>query len=342
MLIQSVGWQPKSLGFDNMAKTALITGVSGQDGSYLAELLLTKGYQVIGTVRDVESAHEKLGKTLSSQLNLVAWDYADSKKLHKIITQSQPTEIYNLAAFSSGAGMFDEPLKVSEINGLLVTMILEAIRACDPSIRFCQASSREVFGEPMETPQNENTVRNPRSPYGAAKLYADNMIKIYRERYNTFACSAILFNHESPRRGLNFVTRKITHEAVRIKLGLSKELRLGNLETRRDWGYAGDTVRAMWMMLQHDIADDYLVATGITHTVEEFCEQVFNCLELNFNDYVKEDSSAFRPSEPVALVGDISKIKNTLGWYPNTSFEELIQMMVDAELRHLKHNHKTI
>lgn len=322
-------------------KTALITGVSGQDGSYLTELLLTHGYHVVGIARDITNAHHKLGKTLSTRIELIEWDYADSKKLHKIITKSQPTEIYNLAAFSSGAGMFDEPLKISAINGLLVTMILEAIRACEPTIRFCQASSREVFGEPMVTPQTENTVRNPRSPYGAAKLYADNMIKIYRERYNIFACSAILFNHESPRRGLNFVTRKITHEAAKIKLGISQELWLGNLDTQRDWGFAGDTVRAMWMMLQHDIADDYLVATGVTHTVKEFCEQVFNCLGLNFRDYVKEDDSAFRPSEPVALVGDISKIKNTLGWVPNTSFEELIQMMVDAELRHLKNNHKT-
>lgn len=319
-----------------MAKTALITGISGQDGSYLAELLLEHGYHVLGTVRNIDNAHEKLGITLSSRLDLIAWDYADTQKLQKIIRQSQPSEIYNLAAFSSGAGMFDEPLKVSEINGLLVTMILEAIRMSDPKIKFCQASSREVFGEPIETPQTEKTVRNPRSPYGAAKQYADSMIKIYRERYNTFACSAVLFNHESPRRGLNFVTRKITHEAAKIKLGLSQDVRLGNLDTQRDWGFAGDTVRAMWMMLQHEIADDYLVATGVTHTVRDLCERVFNCLGLNYRDYVREDVSAFRPSEPAALVGDISKIKQTLGWSPNTSFEQLIQMMVDAELRHLE------
>lgn len=319
-----------------MANTALITGISGQDGSYLAELLLEHGYHVVGTARDIDTAHEKLGNTLSSRLDLIAWDYADPQHLHEIISQLQPSEIYNLAAFSSGAGMFDEPIKVSKINGLLVTIILEAIRVCGPGIKFCQASSREVFGEALESPQNEKTARHPRSPYGAAKLYADSMIKIYRERYNTFACSAILFNHESPRRGLNFVTRKITHEAAKIKLGLSHELRLGNLDTQRDWGYAGDTVRAMWMMLQHDMADDYVVATGVTHTVRDFCDRVFNCLGLNYRDYVKEDVSAFRPSEPATLVGDISKIKQTLGWTPNTSFEQLIQMMVDAELSHLE------
>lgn len=323
-----------------MAKTALITGISGQDGSYLAELLLEHDYHVVGTVRDIDTAHKKLGSTLASRLDLINWDYADSQYLQKIISQTQPSEIYNLAAFSSGAGMFDEPLKVSEINGLLVTMILEAIRVCGPEIKFCQASSREVFGEAIESPQNEKTARQPRSPYGAAKVYADSMIKIYRERYNTFACSAILFNHESPRRGLNFVTRKITHEAAKIKLGLSHELRLGNLDTQRDWGYAGDTVRAMWMMLQHDMADDYVVATGVTHTVRDFCDRVFNCLGLNYTNYVKEDVSAFRPSEPATLVGDISKIKQALGWRPNTSFEQLIQMMVDAELSHLENIYK--
>lgn len=323
-----------------MAKTALITGISGQDGSYLAELLLEHDYHVVGTVRDIDTAHKKLGNTLASRLDLVNWDYADSEHLQKIISQTQPSEIYNLAAFSSGAGMFDEPLKVSEINGLLVTMLLEAIRVCGPQIKFCQASSREVFGEAIESPQNEKTARQPRSPYGAAKVYADSMIKIYRERYNTFACSAILFNHESPRRGLNFVTRKITHEAAKIKLGLSHELRLGNLDSQRDWGYAGDTVRAMWMMLQHDMADDYVIATGVTHTVRDFCDRVFNCLGLNYTNYVKEDVSAFRPSEPATLVGDISKIKQTLGWRPNTSFEQLIQMMVDAELSHLENIYK--
>jgi len=321
-----------------MRKTALITGITGQDGLYLAELLLEKNYRIIGAVRDVHKAAAKLPERLPEAVELVEWDMLDQRKMLDALSHYRPTELYNFAAYSSGAGMYDDPVGIGEVNGLAVTRILEAIRAVDVNIRFCQASSREIFGEAVESPQNELTPTNPRSPYGAAKLYADTMIRIYRQHYGLFACSAILYNHESPRRGLAFVTRKITHEAARIKLGLTKELHLGNLDARRDWGFAGDTVRAMWLMLQHDHADDYVVATGETHSVREFCESAFGYLGLDYRAYVREDASSYRPIEPTILVGNADKAKTVLGWVPKVGFNELVHMMVDADMLDTRKN----
>ncbi len=324
-----------------LKKTALITGVSGQDGSYLAEQLLAKDYSVIGVVRNISVAKNKLDSNLLNKVMLADWDFSTQDVIIKLLEEYRPSEIYNFAAFSSGTGMFDNPVEIAEINGLAVTKILESIRTVDNSIRFCQASSREIFGEALTSPQSELTSTVPRSPYGAAKLYADSMIRIYRERYNIFACSAILFNHESPRRGLGFVTRKITYEAARIKLGLSSELLLGNLDTARDWGFAGDTVNAMWLMLQHSQPDDYVVATGSTHTVREFCKYAFDHLGLNYLDYVREDTLAYRASEPSVLVGDASKANSRLGWSPKVSFDALVKMMVDADMQTLIQNNKS-
>ncbi len=321
-------------------KTALITGLTGQDGSYLAELLLAKGYRIVGAVRDVRQAADLLPSTLKDKVELVAWNMLDQQEIVAILRHCQPTELYNFAAYSSGAGMYDDPVGIGEVNGLAVARMLEAIRKVDIDIRFCQASSREIFGEPLESPQTECTPVNPRSPYGAAKIYADFMIRIYRQRYGLFACSAILFNHESPRRGLCFVTRKITHEAAKIKLGLTKDLQLGNLGARRDWGFAGDYVRAMWLMLQQSRPDDYVIATGETHSVREFCECAFRCLGLDYREYVQEDSSAFRPLEPTLLAGDARKAKRVLGWEPQIGFDELVNMMVNADLQMLDENNK--
>ena len=316
-------------------KTALITGMTGQDGTYLAELLLAKGCRVIGAVRDCRQAEAALPAGLKNRAELVGWDMLDQRRMTEVLAEYRPAEIYNFAAYSSGAGMYDDPVGVGEVNGLAVTRILESIRAVDSGMRFCQASSREVFGEAIESPQTESTPANPRSPYGAAKLYADSMIRIYRQRYNIFACSAILFNHESPCRGLGFVTRKITHEAARIKLGLAKELHLGNLDAQRDWGFAGDYVRAMWLMLQQQHAEDYVVATGEAHSVRELCELAFGHLGMDYRDHVREDASAFRPVEPVLLVGDIAKARAGLKWQPEVGFKELVHMMVDEDLRSL-------
>lgn len=313
--------------------TALITGITGQDGSYLAELLLAKGYRVIGTTRDAKKSVQSLPLSLSGKVELVGWDMLDQEKIANILSQYQPAELYNFASYSSGSGMFDDPVGIGEINGLAVVRILEAIRETDTNIRFCQASSREIFGAALESPQSEMTPVNPRSPYGAAKLYADSMIRIFRQHYGLFACSAILFNHESPRRGLEFVTRKITREAAKIKMGQAKELHLGNLDTMRDWGFAGDFVRAMWLMLQQPQADDYVVATGEVHSVREFCECAFSHLGLDHRDYVRGDSASYRPSEPTLLVGDVRKARNLLGWEPQVSFRDLVTMMVDADLQ---------
>ncbi|MDP1773801.1 MAG: GDP-mannose 4,6-dehydratase [Methylobacter sp.] len=315
--------------------TALITGITGQDGSYLAELLLEKGYRVIGAVREGQNAKELLPAVLKNSVELVAWDMLDQRRMTEVLATYRPAEIYNFAAYSSGAGMFDNPVGVGEVNGLAVTRILEAIREVDTKIRFCQASSREIFGEAVESPQTECTPTNPRNPYGAAKFYADTMIRIHRQHYNLFACSAILFNHESPRRGLEFVSRKITHEAVKIKLGLAKELHLGNLDAQRDWGYAAEYVRAMWLMLQQDLADDYVIATGKAHSVRELCELAFSRLQLDYRDYVREDALAYRPAESALLVGCAAKAKNKLKWKPEVGFRDLVHMMVDADLQHL-------
>ena len=319
-------------------KTALITGLTGQDGSYLAELLLAKGYRIVGAVRNVKRAADLLASTLKNKVELVEWDMLDQHSMVMALKHCQPTELYNFAAYSTGSGMYDDPVGMGEVNGLAVARMLEAICEVDIKIRFCQASSREIFGESVESPQTECTPTNPRSPYGAAKLYADSMIRIYRQRYNLFACSAILFNHESPRRGLAFVTRKITHEASRIKLGQTEELHLGNLDVLRDWGFAGDTVRAMWLMLQHDHADDYVVATGETHSVREFCECAFGYLGLDYSAYVREDVSSYRPVEPTILVGNADKARTVLGWAPKVGFNELVHMMVDADMRTLAKN----
>jgi GDPmannose 4,6-dehydratase len=316
-------------------KTALITGIAGQDGPYLAELLLSKGYCVIGATRNPGQAKERLSAALQDGVELIRWDMRDQSGMTEIFRQYRPQEIYNFAAYSSGAGMFDDSIDVGDINGLAVTRMLESIRAVDVNIRFCQASSREIFGEASETPQTESTRLNPRSPYGAAKLYADSMIRIYRQHYKLFACSAILFNHESPRRGLEFVTRKITHQVARIKLGLESKLCLGNLNAERDWGFAGDYVEAMWLMLQQKFPDDYILATGETRTVREFCELAFRHLDLDYRDYVQEDLSVLRPAERVQLVGSAVKARENLDWIPKTSFSELVRMMVDEDLHSL-------
>ena len=315
--------------------TALITGVSGQDGSYMAELLLTRGYRVIGTTRDPERCAQSLPETLIGKIELVDWDLKDQARLGNILSTCRPAELYNFASYSTGSGMFDDPVGIGEANGLAVVRILQAIRDMDSSIRFCQASSREIFGATPASPQSEATPVDPRSPYGAAKLYADSMIRVFRRQYGLFACSAILFNHESPRRGLAFVTRKITREAARIKLGQAKELRLGNLDAMRDWGYAGDFVRAMHLMLRQPSADDYVVATGEVHSVREFCDCAFSHLGLDYRNHVREDTAAFRSSEPALLVGDTRKARDALGWEPRVGFAELVAMMVDADLRTL-------
>lgn len=319
-------------------KTALITGISGQDGTFLAKLLLAKGYRVIGAVRNCEVAKEKLAVEIADDIELVAWDMQDQQGMIKTLTQYRPQNIYNFAAYSSGEGMYDNPVSIGEVNGLAVARILEAIRSVDEKIRFCQASSREIFGDALEYPQSESTPFDPRSPYGAAKLYADFMIRIYRQRYSIFACSAILYNHESPQRGLGFVTRKITNAAARIKLGLTKELHLGNLDAKRDWGFAGDFVRAMWLMLQQERADDYVLATGEVHSVRDICKLAFDYLEMDYRDYVREDEASYRPAELTLLVGDITKARTELGWQPKVSFTEMIRMMVDEDLRILSNS----
>ena len=313
--------------------TALITGITGQDGSYMAELLLSKGYRVMGAVRDIQRAKESLPSELLNGVELVEWDMLNQQRMTEVLTEYRPDELYNFAAFSSGAAMFDDPVGISDVNGLAVARILEAIRAVDTNIRFCQASSSELFGDALESPQSESTPLRPRSPYGAAKLYAHSMIRIYRQRYGLFACSAILFNHESTRRGLGFVTRKITHEAAKIKLGLAKELHLGNLYARRDWGFAGDYVRAMWLMLQQPQAEDFVLATGQTHSVRDLCDIAFGHLGLDYRDYVREDTAAFRPNESVQLVGNAAKAREQLGWDNEIGFREMVGMMVDADLK---------
>ena len=313
--------------------TAIITGVTGQDGSYLAELLIGKGYQIIGAVRDVQKSEKLLPINLAGNIELVEWDMLDQGKMIDVLSRYHPDELYNFAAYSSGSGMFDDAIGIGEVNGLSVTRMMEAIRTVDSSIRFCQASSSEIFGEPIETPQSETSPSRPRSPYGAAKLYAHSMVHIYRQTYGLFACSAILFNHESQRRGLGFVTRKVTHEVAKIKLGLATGLSLGNLEARRDWGFAGDYVYAMWQMLQMPEADDYVISSGKTHSVRELCECAFSHVGLDYKDYVCEDVNVYRPTEKFQLVGDSTKARNKLGWTPKIGFQDLIAGMVDADVQ---------
>jgi GDPmannose 4,6-dehydratase len=316
--------------------TALVTGVTGQDGSYLAEFLLEKGYTVIGMVRRTSTINFERIAHIQDKIEIVQGDLLDQMSLIEILHQYRPTEIYNLAAQSFVPTSFNQPVLTGEFTALGVTRMLEAIRLVDPKIRFYQASSSEMFGKVVEVPQRESTPLYPRSPYGVAKVYGHWITVNYRESYNLFGCSGILFNHESPRRGLEFVTHKITHAAVRIKLGLASELRLGNLEARRDWGFAGDYVRAMWLMLQQDTPDDYVVATGETHSVEEFVEETFSYLDLDWRQYVVQDPKFYRPAEVDLLVGDPSKAGRVLGWEPNVDFRGLVRLMVDADLEALK------
>lgn len=319
-------------------KKALITGITGQDGSYLAELLLNKGYQVWGIVRRSSSFHtgriDHLYKDPHEQpaLRLIYGDLTDGGNLSSIMNEVKPDEVYNLAAQSHVRVSFDQPIYTVNVDALGTLRILEAVRKLDNHPRFYQASSSEMYGKVVETPQNEKTPFYPRSPYACGKAYSFWQTVNYREAYGLFACNGILFNHESPRRGETFVTRKITRAAARIKLGLQDTLYLGNLEARRDWGYAGDYVEAMWRMLQHDKPDDYVIATGESHSVREFLEEVFGYLELDWKKYVEIDPAYFRPTEVDLLVGDATKAKQTLEWQPKLRFKELAQMMVDADL----------
>lgn len=316
--------------------TALVTGVTGQDGSYLAEFLLEKGYTVIGMVRRTSTINFERIAHIQDKIEIVQGDLLDQMSLIEILQQYHPAEIYNLAAQSFVPTSFNQPVLTGEFTALGVTRMLEAIRMVDPKIRFYQASSSEMFGKVVEVPQRESTPFYPRSPYGVAKVYGHWITVNYRESYNLFGCSGILFNHESPRRGLEFVTHKITHAAARIKLGQLKELRLGNLDARRDWGYAGDYVRAMWLMLQQDAPDDYVVATGETHSVQEFVEETFGYLDLDWRQYVVQDPKFYRPAEVDLLVGDPSKAGHVLQWEPNVDFRGLVRLMVDADLQALR------
>jgi GDPmannose 4,6-dehydratase len=317
-------------------KKALITGITGQDGSYLAEFLLEKGYKVLGMVRRTSTINFDRISHLQNDIELVQGDLLDQVSLIAILQEHHPDEVYNLAAQSFVPTSFEQPVLTGEFTALGVTRMLDAIRLVDRNIRFYQASSSEMFGKVRDVPQNENTPFYPRSPYGAAKVYGHWITINYRESYGLFACSGILFNHESPRRGMEFVTHKVTHSAARIKLGLANELRMGNLEAQRDWGYAGDYVEAMWLMLQQDEPDDYVIATGETHSVRELCEVAFGYLGLDYRKYVVNDPKFYRPAEVDHLVGDASKARKVLGWEPRVSFEELIQMMVDADTKVLQ------
>ena len=317
-------------------KRALITGVTGQDGSYLAEFLLGKGYEVIGVVRRTSTLNFERIRHIQSDLVLVQGDLLDQVSLIEILHEHRPHEVYNLAAQSFVPTSWKQPVLTGEFTALGVTRVLDAVRLVDPSIHFYQASSSEMFGKVRKVPQDETTPFYPRSPYGVAKVYGHWITVNYRESYGLFACSGILFNHESPRRGLEFVTRKVSHGVARIKVGLAKELRLGNLESRRDWGFAGDYVRAMWLILQQDEPDDYVVATEVTHSVRELCELAFDYVGLDYRDHVVQDSSFFRPAEVDELVGDASKAKAKLGWKQEVTFEELIHMMVGADLAALR------
>ncbi|HEY7313569.1 MAG TPA: GDP-mannose 4,6-dehydratase [Gemmataceae bacterium] len=325
-----------------MEKTALITGITGQDGSYLAELLLSKGYKVYGLVRRVSSENYQRLEHLRHNITLLQADLLDQSSLTAALEESQPHEIYNLAAQSFVPTSWQQPVLTAEFTAIGVTRVLESIRKVCPQARFYQASSSEMFGKVHETPQRETTPFHPRSPYGVAKVYGHYITVNYRESYNLFACSGILFNHESPRRGLEFVTRKITHGVARIKHGLSDELRLGNLEAKRDWGFAGDYVRAMWLMLQQDTPDDYVVGTGETHSVEEFVRIAFDRAGLDWRRYVVIDPRFYRPAEVDLLLGDASKARRQLGWQPRMSFEEMVRAMVDADLAALRPSAKPL
>jgi len=314
-------------------RRALITGITGQDGSYLAEFLLEKGYTVYGMVRRASSDHFARIAHLQDRVQLREGDLLDQLSLITLLHEVQPHEVYNLAAQSFIPTSWEQPILTSEATALGVTRMLEAIRVVDRSIRFYQASSSEMFGKVRESPQNEKTPFHPRSPYGVAKVYGHYITVNYRESYGLFAVSGILFNHESPRRGRQFVTRKVTHGVARIKLGLASELRLGNLEAQRDWGFAGDYVEAMWLMLQQPTPDDFVIATGETHSVRELCEVAFARAGLDWEQHVVVDKTHVRPAEVDYLLGDAGKARRMLGWSPKVSFRNLVEMMVDADVK---------
>lgn len=316
--------------------TALITGITGQDGSYLAELLLEKGYQVIGVARRSSTINYERITHLLDEIKVVQGDLQDQGSLLSMLEEYEPTEVYNLAAQSFVPTSWNQPALTGDVTALGVTRMLEAIRFVNPKIRFYQASSSEMFGKVLEVPQSEETPFYPRSPYGVAKVYGHWITINYRESFDIFAASGILFNHESPRRGLEFVTRKISDGVAKIKLGLTKELRLGNLEAQRDWGFAGDYVQAMWLMLQQDKPDNYVIGTGETHSVKEFCEIAFSHVDLDYKEFVVVDEKFYRPAEVDLLISDPSKAKEQLKWSPSVSFVGLVKMMVDADLARLK------
>jgi GDPmannose 4,6-dehydratase len=321
-----------------MVRKAIITGVNGQDGSYLAELLLNEGYQVMGTVRTCPksaSENDRIER-VPSAVDIVEVDLVGNFSAEKLLRRFLPHEVYNLAARASSSELWTDPVSTGELNAQSVLRLLDAIHRVDPAIHFAQASSSEMFGSAVEVPQLESTPFQPRNPYGVAKAFGHWITSVYREHRGLFASSCILYNHESPRRGMEFVTRKISHGAAMIKLGLTKELRLGDLEAKRDWGFAGDYVRAMWLSLQHSTPGDYIVATGETHSVREFCEVAFSHLGLRYEDYVIQDRDHLRPAEAARLVGNPSKAKRILGWGPTVDFDQLVTMMVDADLRELE------
>ena len=319
-------------------KTALITGITGQDGSYLAEFLLEKGYRVVGLTRRTSTPNYDRIKDIVDDIELVQGDLLDQHSLTTAVKEVEPDEVYNLAAQSFVPTSWNQPVLTGEFTALGVTRILEAVRLAKPDTKFYQASSSEMFGEVRETPQSENTPFYPRSPYGVAKVYGHWITVNYRESYDLFAVSGILFNHESPRRGLEFVTRKITHAVARIKLGVQKDLILGNLEARRDWGYAKEYVEAMWMMLQQSKPVDYVVGTGETHSVREFVDAAFSSVDLNWKDYVKNDEKFMRPAEVDQLVANPEKIEKNLGWKYKTDYKELAKIMVESDLKLIKNS----
>jgi GDPmannose 4,6-dehydratase len=316
-------------------KVAFITGITGQDGSYLAEFLLSKGYKVYGMVRRASVDKYERISGIMDKIELIQGDLLDQYSLISALKKCNPSEVYNLAAQSFVPTSWEQPVLTSEFTAIGVTRMLESIRLVDPKIRFYQASSSEMYGKVREVPQGEETPFYPRSPYGVAKVYGHYITVNYRESYNLYAVSGILFNHESPRRGLEFVTRKVTDGVAKIKLGLQKELRLGNLDARRDWGFAGDYVEAMWLMLQQDTPDDYVIATGETRTVKELVQIAFDRAGLDWEKYVKIDPAFIRPAEVDLLIGDPAKAKKQLGWEPKVSFEEMISMMVDSDIARL-------
>lgn len=317
-------------------RKALITGITGQDGSYLAEFLLEKDYKVYGIARRVSNPNLNRIMHIKDRIEIISADIQDMASVYKAIKLIKPDEVYNLAAMSFVPASWSAPYSTVDIGGLGVINVLESIRLIDKKIKFYQASSSEMFGKARESPQNENTPFYPRSPYGIAKVTGHWITVNYRESFGIFACSGICFNHESPRRGLEFVSRKITYNVAKIKLGLAKELKMGNINAKRDWGFAGDYVRAMWMMLQQKTPDDYVVSTEETHEVREFLDIAFSYVGLDYKKYVKIDKNLYRPAEVDALVGDSSKIRNKLGWKPEVSFEQLVKMMVDSDLALLK------